>query len=92
MKGAAYTAVTEPALIQQPLDQFFGIGEVIGVLADPSQTDFSPFALYTVPHEAAMPEMSLNGSIAINKTDQTIFVNYSPGIAVNQRIADWFLC
>jgi hypothetical protein len=79
-------------LIQQPLDQYFGIGEFTGVSADPSITDFCLFALYATPHEAAMPGMSLSGFTPINKTVQTIFVNFSPGIAVKQKTAEWFLC
>jgi hypothetical protein len=81
-EGAAYTAAVEPVLIQQSLDQHFGIGELAGVPANPFMTDFSLFALYPGQYEAAMPEMSLNGLIAINQTiGQMIFTDYSPGIA-----------
>jgi hypothetical protein len=92
IERTAYTATTEPVLIQQSLDQYFDVGEFLGVTADPSMTDFSLFALYTAPHEAATPEMSLSWSTSINKTSQTIFVNYSPGIAVCQKAAERFLC
>jgi hypothetical protein len=60
-EGAAYTAAAEPVLIQQSLDQHFGIGELAGVPADSFMTDFSLLALYPGQYEAAMSEMSLSG-------------------------------
>jgi hypothetical protein len=90
-EGTTYTAVTEPALIQQPLDQFF-TGEFTGLSVDPARTDFCFSALYAVPREAVTPGISLSGSMKINKTEQRIFVNYSPGITVNQETDKRFLC
>jgi len=82
-EGTNYTADTEPALIQQVFGQNFGIGEFIGIKADPFIADFSDLSIKITPYETAMPEMSLNGLIHIIKTEQMIFVNFSPGIIIS---------
>jgi hypothetical protein len=84
-EGAAYTAATEPVLSQQSLGQYFGIGEVAGVPADPSEADFSFLALYPSQDEVFI-EMNLNGTVSINQTaGQMIFTDYSPGITVIRK-------
>jgi len=84
-EGTNYTAEAGPVLIQQVFGQDFGIGEYLGITANPSKADFGVLSLEIIPLEAAISEMSLSGFIYIMKTERMIFVNFSPGIFASLR-------